>query len=92
MTDAAFVDIDVKTYDKNGGPPFSQLSGPLNNVLFQNVKVLKQKILFRTEIKDTIFKNVVFKNCQFHNKLFPRSLPRGIKMEVKPNAAKPVKS
>ena len=83
MTDAAFVDIDVKTYDKRGEPPFSQLQGPLNHVLFKNVK-LNQKIVFRTEAQGSfrfVPKNVVFEDCRFYNRLFPLDVPRGITLK-----------
>ena len=82
MTDAAFVDFHVKTYDKWGGPPFSQLQGPINNILFKNVKIPNQKILFRKDLRTTteflVPRNVVFQDCHFHNKVTFRSVPRGV--------------
>ena len=82
MTDAAFVDFDVKTYDKKGGPPYSQLQGPLNHILFKNVKIANQLLLWRTDLKDTngfVARNVVFEDCYFYNRLNSRTmLPRGV--------------
>ncbi len=84
MTDAAFVDFDVKTYDKRGAPPYSQLQGPLNNVLFKNVKLLNQSMIFRAEIQGVdrlVPRNVVFQDCRFYNRLFSREVPRGVTLK-----------
>ncbi|MBS0261588.1 MAG: hypothetical protein JSS02_06485 [Planctomycetes bacterium] len=82
MTDAAFVDWDVFTDDPRGGPPFTQFQGVLNNVLFQNVKVPRQRFLFRTEAKMGLnalrASQVVFDDCEFGNGLGAGDLPPGI--------------
>lgn len=82
MTDAAFVNWNVKTYDSNGGPPWSQLQGPMNNVYFKNVNIPNQKMVFRTDGDPAALNhfeptNVVFEGCRF-NAYLPVQIPAGV--------------
>ncbi len=82
MSDAAFVDWNIKTYDLNGGPPWSQLQGPMNNVYFKNVNIPNQKMVFRTDGDPAALNhfeptNIVFEGCTFHAYL-PVLIPVGV--------------
>jgi hypothetical protein len=81
MTDAAFVDWNIKTYDAKGGPPFSQLQGPVNNMLLRNVQISNQRLLFRADAKGLNHfegKNVELQHCKFANSFKPREVPPGV--------------
>ena len=96
MTDAAFVDMNVKTYDINGGPPFSQFQGPINNVLLRNVIVPNQTFSFRTDVTGVdrfTGKNIVFDQCQFYNTISQLNVPPGVTVKPKnPRSLKIIKS
>lgn len=95
MTDAAFVNWDVKTYDKKGGPPFSQFQGRFNNILLKNVQIPNQRVAFRAEVQGLNHfegKNVELQECQFYNTFKTKEIPPGvtikklIKLPVQPRS------
>jgi hypothetical protein len=64
MRNVAFVNIDID-YD-GPWPPYSQMQGPQNHVLFTNFAI-QQPIWMRTDMTDAnkfVPRNVVFKDCR----------------------------
>lgn len=86
-TDFAFVNIymdnaypDLATLN-NGGAPFTQLNARHNHVLFQNVQLVNQRLIFRTDLtgdKQFIATNVIFDACSLHRSFDPTTLPAGV--------------
>jgi hypothetical protein len=92
MTDAAFVDWNIKTREPKGGPPFSQLQGPIYNTLLRNVHIPNQRLLFRSDAQGLNHfegKNIEFQQCKFFNSFKPRELPPGVVFKGMGTGAKP---